>query len=59
MHLEVFKGESDLWHVRLVGGNGETMMHSEAYADKDNAVHAADTIAGVTGLDITILDEDD
>jgi uncharacterized protein YegP (UPF0339 family) len=41
MHLEVVKGESGQWHINLVGANGETMMSSETYASKGNAIRAA------------------
>ena len=41
MHLEVFKGESDLWSVRLVSSNDKTLMISETYDSKTNAERAA------------------
>jgi len=45
MAIEVFKGESDIWFVRLVSDNGETLMVSEGYDNKGNAERAADHIA--------------
>lgn len=30
-----------VWRVKLVGGNGEIVMNSEAYASKRNAQRAA------------------
>lgn len=41
MYLEVTTKSGDQWYVRLVGGNGETMMFSEMYYSKDNAERAA------------------
>jgi uncharacterized protein YegP (UPF0339 family) len=41
MVIEYFKGPSGFWFVRLIARNGETMMISEAYANKSNAVRAA------------------
>lgn len=52
MHLEIKQGDSGLWYVALVGGNGETMMYSELYNKKWNAVRAAVHISEVTNLDI-------
>ena len=45
MVIEVFKGESDIWFVRLVADNGETLMVSEGYDNKGNAVRASEGIA--------------
>jgi uncharacterized protein YegP (UPF0339 family) len=45
MVIEVFKGESDIWFVRLVADNGETLMVSEGYDSKGNAGRAADELA--------------
>lgn len=59
MHLEILRGESGEWYVKLVAGNGETMMHSEAYDNKQNAERAAETIAGITGLLIATVAGDD
>lgn len=61
MHLEIFEGESadpdkeTAWYVRLVGGNQETIMTSEEYDTKSNAARSATDIAGVTGLDIILV----
>jgi uncharacterized protein YegP (UPF0339 family) len=47
MRLEVFKGDSGQWFIRLVGGNQEKMMISESYDNKQNAIRAADRIREV------------
>ena len=41
MELQVLKGDSDEWYIRLVGGNSEPMMTSEIYDNKQNAERAA------------------
>lgn len=57
MRLEIFKGESDQWFVRLVGSNGETLMLSEAYFDKSNAARAAYNIADeMIDVQVKVLD---
>jgi uncharacterized protein YegP (UPF0339 family) len=45
MHVELWRVTSyapgnDEWYLRLVGSNGETMMHSEGYASHSNAKRA-------------------
>jgi len=63
MVLEVFKGESDIWFVRLAGGNGETLMVSEGYDNKRNAVRAAENIAkewnSLWVVYVDVLEDDD
>jgi uncharacterized protein YegP (UPF0339 family) len=44
MKLQVFKGKSDIWFVRLVAGNNETMMTSEGYDSRRNAEKSAGVI---------------
>lgn len=51
MYLEVYRKFIN-YRVRLVGGNGEVMMVSEAYYSKGNAQRAAETISAETGLPI-------
>jgi len=50
MVIEVFKGESDIWFVRLVADNGETLMASEGYDSRGNAVRAGDNLARLIDL---------
>jgi hypothetical protein len=38
MKLELFQDVADCWRWRLVGGNGEILATSEAYAKKSNAM---------------------
>lgn len=40
MKIEVYK-KLLLWRVKLVGKNGEVLLHSEAYYNKSNADRAA------------------
>lgn len=59
MHLEVFKGDSGYFFVRLVGGNQETIMVSEAYDSHFNAKRSAQTVSGVTALHIIYVDDEE
>lgn len=33
------------WHVAIVAANGETLMHSEDYSSRGNAIRAAEHLA--------------
>ena len=62
MVIEVFKGESGIWFVRLVSDNGETLMSSEGYDSKGNAVRAAENLADLADsayrLHVHVLEDD-
>lgn len=42
--LKVYEDAAGNWRFRLVGGNGEKVAGSEAYASKANAVRAAEWV---------------
>jgi len=59
MYLEVVHGDSGYWFVRLVGGNGESMMVSELYDSKSNAERAAYNIQNDWSqvIEVKVIDE--
>jgi uncharacterized protein YegP (UPF0339 family) len=60
MELQVKLGLSGSWYVALVAENGETMMHSETYDSKGNAVRAANTIlafVNTTEIQLVVSEE--
>lgn len=44
MKVETYK-KLFVWRVKLVGKNGETVMVSESYFNKSNALRAAKTLS--------------
>ena len=46
------------WYVRLVALNGETVMHSQRYSSKGNAVRAARTLVEDSAMFWTLVVED-
>lgn len=45
MKIELFEDAGGCWRWRLVGGNGEILATSEAYAKKGNAKRTAKRLA--------------
>lgn len=52
-HVVLFKGEDDSWRYRIVAANGEKLTVSESYANRSNAVRAAEALAKHAGWKIT------
>lgn len=50
-HIEILEGVVS-WHVAIIAANGETLMHSEDYANKSNAQCAAQKLAVELGVKI-------
>lgn len=42
--FEIVKSKDDQFFVRFVASNGETMVHSELYTDKRNAMNCAQSV---------------
>jgi uncharacterized protein YegP (UPF0339 family) len=50
------KNVNGAWYWRIVGGNGETMAHSEAYSSKGACVKSAKIVAVAGGFEFAIED---
>ena len=50
------KNVNGAWYWRIVGGNGETMAHSEAYSSKGACVKSAKVVSVAGGFEFAIED---
>lgn len=56
MKLEVFKGRSGEWFVRLVARNGQTVVVTEGYTRKASAIRSARSLrTGVATAEIEVV----
>jgi uncharacterized protein YegP (UPF0339 family) len=51
--IQIVTGASGNHWVRIVAGNGETVLTSETYATRSGAVHAGDRLARAFGELVT------
>lgn len=59
-YFQVFEGADKRFYFRLIGGNGEIVAQSEAYATKSNATRAANHLPEVAkeAVDSGVVVED-
>lgn len=63
MSIEIVQTDAEQpWHTRVLGRNGEPVMHSENYADDDTACSAVAVLAEAFGITMSrppVRDVDD
>lgn len=51
MHIKIYR-RFLVWRIALIGGNGEMIMHSEAYYSESNARREANKLARELDLEV-------